>query len=340
MFEKDSLFVQIGNKDIRVLIGNKKTIKNFDKIDTPEGSFRDDKILDVNLLAKAIKRYITSGGIKLQKVSFVIGGQDVVMRHIEMPIMKEGLDNAVKWEITQYLPDNGKNHYVDFQVIEKINTKERKIYKILVVAAPKDRSDAYADLADKLNLRLSALDIPSNCLARVFSVAGSKNNNKSIGILDMGLENSNIVILDKGKLFIEREWSLGINNVISDLAEFKGVPIEQVKEEFYHNFNFLSSNTNDETEKVIQGSFSNIFSSFNKIIQFYSTGKSKKVLDQLCLVGLGANIVGLENYISNYFNTPTNLVISPKDININIKIPKKLDFKIYANLFGLLLRKE
>lgn len=164
MFETDDLFVEIGSKDIRVLMGNKKTIKFFDTIITPEGSFKDDKIINVKLLTRIIKGFITSNGIRTQKISFAIGGQDVVIRHIEIPIMKkEGLDNAVNWEITQYLPSNGENHYVDFQIIEKINTKDKKVYKILVVAAPKDKIDAYADLASKLNLKLSSLDISSNC---------------------------------------------------------------------------------------------------------------------------------------------------------------------------------
>jgi type IV pilus assembly protein PilM len=156
----------------------------------------------------------------------------------------------------------------------------------------------------------------------------------------MGRENSSLVILNKGKLFMERELPLGINNIISELAEFKGVSIGESEAEFYKNFKFSNSNVKDETENSIQASFDNIFSSFDKIIQFYSTGRSKKTLDQIYLIGLGANIEGLENYISYYFSTPTNVVNLPKDININMKIPKSFDFKLYVNVFGLLLRKE
>jgi type IV pilus assembly protein PilM len=342
VFGAGNLLVQIGNKDIRVLMGNKRRIKFFDTISTPEESFLDDKILNTRLLTSAIKDYITTRGVKAQKISFAIGGQDVVIRHIEIPIMKkEGLDSAVNWEITQYLPNNGENHYVDFQIIEKINTKEKKVYKILVVAAPKTKIDAYVDLANKLNLKLYSMDISSNCLARVFSFAGNKNiKAESIGIINMGRENSSLVILNKGKLFMERELPLGINNIISELAEFKGVSIGESEAEFYKNFKFSNSNVKDETENSIQASFDNIFSSFDKIIQFYSTGRSKKTLDQIYLIGLGANIEGLENYISYYFSTPTNVVNLPKDININMKIPKSFDFKLYVNVFGLLLRKE
>lgn len=342
MFDTDNLFVEISNKYIKILVGRKRGIKLFHTMDIPVGSFTEGKIANTRLLADTIKEYISSSGIKVQKVSYVIGGQDVVIRHIEIPIMKkEGLDNAVNWEITQFLPSGGENHYVDFQIIEKINTKEKKVYKILVVAAPKEKIDPYVDLSNKLNLTLSSIDISSNCLARVFNFAGNKNTkDESIGIINIGIESSSLVILNKGKLLIERELPIGINNIISDLAESNGIQIKDSEEDFYKNFKFSNSNIEDETQNNVQASFDNIFSSLEKVIQFYFTGKSKNALNEIYLIGQGANIEGAENYISYYFNTPTNVVILPKDINVNMKIPENFDFKLYVNLFGLLLRKE
>ena len=131
MFGVSHLFVQMGNKDIRIIMGNKRKIQLFDTISTPLESFKSDKILNTRLISIALKKYIINKGIKAQKISFVISGQDVVVRHIEIPIMKnEGLDSAVKWEMTQFLPNNGENHYVDFQIIEKINTTDKKVFNI------------------------------------------------------------------------------------------------------------------------------------------------------------------------------------------------------------------
>ena len=342
MFNKGKLFVHIGSNDIRLLVGNKRKITFAESIGTVESNLSNYTIFNVKDVANKIKGVLNINDIKAKKIAFAIDGQDIVVRHIETPIMKkDGLENAVKWEINQQLPKVRENYYVDFQIIEKITTKGKKMYRILVVAAPKEKIDKYVDLAKELRLELSSIDISANCLARAFSFS-VKNHSKyeSIGIINLEKESSSIVILDKGNLFFEREVDYGVNNIIKKLAEFKGISVKEMELKFRKTFRFSNSDIIDEMQNSVQTYFDNILFSFDKIIQFYTSGRSKKNLDQIYLIGVGADIEGLQGYISSYFDTKVAVVNSPKDINIETITAQNFNLKLYTNTFGLMLRKD
>jgi type IV pilus assembly protein PilM len=195
---KQKLAIDIGNRNIKLLVGNNKKIFHNATIETPLEAIEDNKIVDIEKVYKAINDYILRNSIKAKSVCFSIHGQDVVVRHIEVPIMeKKSLGNTVEWEINQYLPENGTNHYLDYEIVDKENTAEKKVYKLLTVAAPKEKVDSYVELAEKLELKIEAVDIAANCVARVF--ANSVKNGKefrSIGIIDIGTKSSSIVVMD------------------------------------------------------------------------------------------------------------------------------------------------
>lgn len=342
MFKKGMLFVHIGSNDIRLLVGNKRKIIFAQSISTVESNLSNYTIFNVKYVASKIKDVLNINDIKAKKISFAIDGQDVVVRHIEIPIIKkEGLENAVKWETNQQLPNVGENYYVDFQIIDRVTTKGKKMYKILVVAAPKEKINKYFDLAKELKVELSSIDISANCLARTFSFSVKKDNkNESVGIINLEKDSSSIVILDKGNLFFEREVDHGVNDIIKKLAEYKGIPVKEMELKFRKTFRFSNSDIIDEMQNSVQTYFDSILFSFDKVIQFYTSSRSKKTLDQIYLIGVGADIEGLEDYISSYFDTKVAVVNSPEDINIETITVQNFDLKLYTNTFGLMLRKD
>ena len=205
ILENDCLAVDIGNSFIKVMVGNDKNIKFCDMLPTPEGSMQDGKIVNPDAIRYLLDSYIKQKytKTKCKNISFVIHGQDIIIRHTEFPFMDEkGLKNAVEWEMGQYLPQGGNLHYIDYEIIDKLNTREKKMYKLLVVAAPRDKIDQLVNIAQGLQLKINAIDISANCIAR--TVKKSFQLDKSIGIIDIGNKTTSFEIIDDGKLFIER----------------------------------------------------------------------------------------------------------------------------------------
>lgn len=341
MFSKDTLAIDIGSSYIKILLGNKQKVKLSGIIKTPEKSVVDDNILDVAAVKDAISSFINENSLKASEVSYAIHGQDIVIRHIEVPIMDDkGIRNSVEWEICQYLPENGINYYTDYEILDKVNTKDKKAYNILVVAAPKGKIDKYIELSKYLGYKLKAVDIGANCISRVFRQMAVGEENSSIGVVDLGHRSSNIIILDKGKLFIEREVAFGIRNAIIEITRKLGIDDEAAYAYLFQKYDFNHISQDNEIEKAVQALFDNALSSFENVIQFYTTGKTKKNLDKIFLIGGGCNIPGISNYIMDYYGSPTYIADSTSKVALKTKLPVGFDFKVYVNALGLILRKE
>lgn len=342
MFSKDSLAVDIGSSYTKVLFGDKQRIKFCGLIKTPEGSVIDNNIINSEAIKNAVQAFLNQNYIKAEDISFAIHGQDIIIRHVELPIMDEkGLMKAVEWEIGQYLPENGNNYFTDYEVLSKTNTKEKKAYNLLVVAAPKGKINKYIELSYGLGMKLKAVDISANCVSRVFRETVKESmQGISAGVIDIGFKNSNIIILDRGRLFIEREVPFGIKNAIYEISKTLGIDEQQAYSYLFEKFSFSSINPDVEVERNIQKLFEDALASFDKVIQFYTTGKTQKHLDKIYLIGGGCEIPGIISFTSEYLGAPAYIVDSINKIPVKAKLPEGCDLKVYVNALGLLLRKE
>lgn len=339
MFETYCLAIDIGSNSIKFMYGNKNEIKYCDNIPTPQGSIEDDRIVNEVLIKDTINSYIRLKEIKTKDVAFSIHGQDIIIRHTESPIIDEkGLMSSVQWEIGQYLPEGGKNYYIDYEIIQKINTKNKKVLNLLVVAAPKEKVDVLISLARSLQLNIKAIDISANCIARACRNAAKIS--QSIGVINIGFTSTSLCIIDKGKLFMEREVPFGINNVLKEIMTKLNVDSETAYSSFMSNFNFNNIGEAEVLNKRIQGLFDNVFSSFIKVIEFYNTGKLYKNLDRIYIIGGGCNINGIEYYVNKYFSTQTTIADTFEKLYINTKHPADVSLRFYISNLGLLLRKE
>lgn len=342
MFLKDGLAVDIGSSYIKVVLGNKQRISAFGLIKTPERSVVDNNIVDVEAIKNSIQEFLTEKRWKPNYVSFVIHGQELIIKHIEIPIMDEkGINRAVEMEISQILPENGDKYYIDYEIQNKINTKDRKVYNLLIGAAPKAKINKYVEIANSLGLKLKTIDLSANCNARVFRVTEKENQNSSnIAIIDIGYRSCKMTILDNGRLFIEREIASGIRNAIIDIVTRLSIDEEGAYGYLFEKFDFSHIRKDNYLEKDIQMMFDNVLVNFEKIVQFFTTGKLQRKLDKIFLIGGGSEINGIENYIRDFFGSQVYTADSIEKISLKIKAPVGFNLKMYSCALGLLLRKE
>lgn len=342
MFEKDKIAIELGATNMKVMVGNKKQVKLYETIKTPEGSIKDDKIVNLEEIKNSLGVFLKKNNVKTKESSFTIHGQDVISRHTEMPIMDEkGIKTSLEWEMNQYLPRDISEYIIDYEIIEKIDTSEKKALKLLVSAVPKEKINQLVKLSQMLNLEIVAIDITSNCARRVFKDV-SKNNTslESIAVIDLGSNNTNIIILDKGKLFIEREIPFGVNNILKEIVKKENIEHSSAFEYLEKNISFIGNKEASELEERIIALFNNVLSSLEKIVTFFTIGKTKSNLDSIYLIGGGCVINGLSEYVSNYFDCPVCILDDAKSIGAKTIIPIDCNIKHFISTLGLLLRKE
>ncbi|MBU3110248.1 type IV pilus assembly protein PilM [Clostridium lacusfryxellense] len=342
MFEKDKIAIDLGSSNIKIMVGNKKQVKLFEVIKTPKGCIEDDKIVDLEQIMNLLQIFLKKNNVRTKQIGFVIHGQDVISRHTEVPIIDDkGIKTSLEWEMNQYLPKDIIEYSIDYEIIEKIDTLEKKSLKLLVSAVPKEKIDQLVKLSQMLNLEIVAIDINSNCARRVFKDVSKKHTSlESIAVINLGSNNTNVIILDKGKLFIEREIPFGVNNMLKEIIKKENIEHDSAFEYLKEKFSFMGNENDNELQNRVTSLFNNVLSSLEKIITFFTIGKSKSNLDSIYLIGGGCDINGLCEYVSNYFNCPVYLLDDVKGIGVKTMISTDCNIKHFIGTLGLLLRRE
>lgn len=339
---KNKLAVDIGSQHIKVLYGTDKKIKKFGLLETPDGCIDDNRILNVEKIDQVINEFLLAEKIDTKKISYVIHGQDIIVRDLDIPKMDaKNIEEAVRWEINRNLPESGKNYYLDYQILKIEEAGKKKGMKVLAVAVPIERINAYMELTQMLGLDIDAIDISGNSVARVFNPPGkAKKTDYGIGVIFIGSKGTGISIIESGNLIVEREVPFGTDNLIREIVKRNQVEAAEAYRYLINDFSFENSEEEGKTNERLKSLLDNVFSSFQKVIQFYGAGRERKLLDEVFVTGSGSGLKGLELYLAKSLGSPVTIIDGTSMIKKKIELPVGCDAKYFLSAYGMLLRRD
>lgn len=320
------LSIQITDTSINILIGNKNKIYETHTIELENGDCKDGNVRDKDSIVKLLNDYLDVNGRDIKNVSFVLRGTDIITRYIEVPILKNNaLIEAVNFEFKQFIPDID-DYYMNYEIVEKINTKEKKAYKILLVAATKEKINPIIEIAEEIGKELEVIDILSNSLARVLKSSDHIASEESTGIFYFGADSSTLGIIEGNVLKFERNLPFGIKNIFNEVydeAEVTALDSKQVTNVFENNQQLMMN-------------FENLLASVNNTVRYYNSEKTNKPVTNFIIICADMIMTNMEKYLEKYFELPCILVKDPSDLGLKLKF--KDNFPKYISSYGLLLR--
>ncbi len=224
---------------------------------------------------------------------------------VDFPRMSEkDVANAIKFESRKYIPASLDDVNVSWEILDKDDDKDnkgekkekkqqKKTMKVLLVAAPKSEVQYYDGLFKNVDVKISSLELESFAIAR--SVVG--NAEGRFLLVDLGAKTTNIVLINKGIVHVNRSVDIGGVNITN--AIMKGMNISREK----------AILLKESGENFFTGAAKIGFPSLNAI-----TNEVKRVLDvqksdkieALVLCGGGSKLAGL----AEYFNKITGLTVT------------------------------
>ena len=320
------LSIQITDTSINILIGNKNKIYETHTIELENGDCKDGNVRDKDSIVKLLNDYLYVNGRDVKNVSFVLRGSDIITRYIEVPILKnDALIEAVNFEFKQFIPDID-DYYMNYEIVEKINTKEKKAYKILLVAATKEKINPIIEIAEEIGKELEVIDILSNSLARVLKSSDHIASEESTGIFYFGADSSTLGIIEGNVLKFERNLPFGIKNIFNEVydeAAVTALDSKQVTNVFENNQQLMMN-------------FENLLASVNNTVRYYNSEKTNKPVTNFIIICADMIMTNMEKYLEKYFELPCILVKDPSDLGLKLKF--KDNFPKYISSYGLLLR--
>lgn len=331
---KERIAIELSSEKIIILVGGQHNIVDAISLKMPSEAFVDEKIKNVGAIANVISEYLRSTRCKGKSLYFMIKGQDLITRHMTTPYLNDvATRDSVEWELNQYMGDRMEEFYFDYEIINMTADGKNKNAEILIVASEKEKIDKYMELAKLLKLEVKGIDTYATGAARVLRNMGLYGKGvKSIGLVNIDGKSSGMSIVEKGRLAIEKYQNIGI---ISSMEEnLAGKEFDN----YISNID-LYDEEDDEVFKM-EKVFNTIGTYFNSIIQFYATGKVKKTLDKIYVVGAVTKIENVETKLSHIFNTNVEILPSFDWFKFTVKTRKNIHLKDYFYAYSLFLRKE
>jgi DNA-binding ferritin-like protein (Dps family) len=191
MFKKSfvSLYFLPGELQLIQLGASKKKVKKYATISLPEGLISNYKVTDRKALAKILKSTWKKLQLKERSVFVVIPEFSTFVKLFELADVDiSELNEAVGWQVREFLPETLKETMMDWKIIRK----EKNVYQILAVAVNKEILNGYIHAVEDAGLFPLVVEIPSLSLTRI---AG--NDKEASLVIYLGSKDAVLVILDK-----------------------------------------------------------------------------------------------------------------------------------------------
>lgn len=347
-----------GSKNIKLIIGSVRegriTIYDYDIIQTPNGAISDGKIIDKQNIINSLSKYMK----KIKKINekrLVISSSEVILRTFDLPKMEnKELNEAIVYEMGVLLPESVDSYVLDCSVMLEYEKngedgKNVDMLKVQGIAIRKEIIYDYLYCFDKLGIKIDVIDVQSNSAIKLFYNKKSFNKSKkekNVAIIDFGHQKTSITIVEGYNIFLHRVINKGGLDITKFIAEIMNTNFENAEKWKHKNsFKFIHKPNKNHIEKLLYDRISIIFNDISselyKIIEFFVSSSRQRKLDKIYLVGGGAFIPHICEYIAEHVDTPTELGNLYGGLEV-----KKIDGRIVNddllylyNCMGILIRR-
>ncbi len=327
---KKLLSIDIGNERIKIahISKNKNKVKLLNSIvvPTPRNSIKDGVISNKDEISSAIKNALVSEKIKEKNVVFTISSSKVITREVELPYLKpKKLASVIKLNAEEYFPVNLAEYTLDYTITDIVEAEDGKKAKIIVFAAMKSVVNMYIEVAEICKLKVQSIDYSGN------SVVSFIQNEKLEGtnlFLDIGAESTMVVIMSNNVVKFSRNLLFGTKLLNDSIMNHFEVDYEEAtkisKERQLINVDH-KENTNLAND--IAGGMEQILTGVSRLVDYYSS-RNKNQVEKIYLLGGGAEIYGIEEYVEQFFNIKTSKLVALKSVK-DKSYKKVKDFQLY-----------
>lgn len=294
-------------------------------------------IVDPEEIAKSAYKLLTKeliGSIDTRRIVSSIPVSKSYNRILTLPIMPEGeIKEAVKLEAEQYIPVSIDDLYIDYQVGEKHDNK----MDVLVVAAPSRIIDSYLQLFDLLGLDVSVVETSINASTRL--VMHTEATDVPTLIIDFGSISTDISIFDT-VLRLTGTVGTGGDQITDAIASKLNISQSQAHT-IKTKYGIASSKKQRQIVEAVSPLLDKIVTEVKKMDKFYqdrTVGDKSKKIEQVIILGGGANMPGLSDYLTDKIRIATRTCNPWLNLDFgDLQPPHQLEKTLYATSAGLSL---
>lgn len=322
---KKVLSIEVGLHNVKVceLEAGKKNphVLNCITFDTPENIVEDGFILDKDLMAQTLKTQLANAKMNTKEAIFTIASTKLANREVVIPGVPDSkIQSIIDASASEYFPLDVSEYTISYTILEKINTKEEKKLKLLLLAAPNNLIKNIYSFAEIAGLHVNAIDYMGNSTFQIMKGKIETGVNVSVQIND---QTTIVNVIENDKLALQRTISYGAMNIVSavlDNTVFEKTSAKEamqlLMQENVINAHLdmggdassgvsMADNAYDRVMREFRGreevtnTIQYIMNNINRVLDYYMSRNSDKRINTIYLMGIGSKFKGIEILMAN-----------------------------------------
>lgn len=255
------------------------------------------------------------------------------IRTFTIPTAEEKhLKGAVDVEVDQYIPIPSGSLYLDYEVLSR--DKAKKVTTVALSAVPSALVDSCLAAVRAAGLTPVAAIPGIHAVARV--IEATEEGHLCSLIVDIGPTTTDIAVLADGAIRVTGGAGIGGNTFTMEIAKHLNTTLENA-----HQLKVLNGlNAGPRQAKLmtaLKPSLGRITGEIRKVIRYYNERlNDDKKIEQVLIVGGGANVPGIGEYFTNELVMPARVASPWQKLNFGtLQEPNKQFRPRYITVAGL-----
>jgi type IV pilus assembly protein PilM len=316
--------LDIGSSSIKLIEllreGDRVGLVAAGSVPTPPKAMTSTLQADTEAVAVAIRQLMKDTGVKSRNVSIALPESKVFTRVIEVPqLSQRELSSAIKWEAEQYIPLPLDQVNVDYTVLREAKDTGTNKMEVLLVAAPKSLVERYLTIAELADL--TTVGAETEIIATSRAVARSLPNVKTVMVVSMGAQTTDIAVLKGGVLVFTRSLGSGGESITRAIAQSLDFNIPQA-EEYKRTYGLQKDKLEGKIALACKPIMDTIVSEMKRAIAFFEEKYKDQHVETILLTGGTSRVPGMVVYMAEALSFEVQLanpwVGIAKDARFNV----------------------
>jgi len=302
---KTTVGLDIGSHSVKVVeltrAGKAMKLSRYAVVELAPGTVVDGEVVNRDHLVSTIGDAVTKAGIKPKAVNSAVSGRSVIVRRIPMEKMTEAqARQAIHWEAEQHIPFRVDEVSIDFKIINEEAGPGQM--EVLLVAAKKEVIHLHRGIIQGAGLRTASVDLEQFALLRAYQFAYNPSEDECVTILNIGADNTNLVIAKNGIPSFNRDLAIGGTRFVEAVQRFLGFDYETAEGVLRGNLpdGVSPDDVKNAVSSVIQELSTSVRRSF---ISFQASGESTRI-DKMYISGGCSLMPDLASILSEQHGLP------------------------------------
>ncbi|MCM1105882.1 MAG: pilus assembly protein PilM [Blautia sp.] len=329
------LSIEVGESSTKVIEMDQGTktpkIYNAFSFETPPNTLTEEGVAVNDAMLSLMRQGLSQNGIRTNKAIFTISSSRIANRDVTIPVVK---DNKIKQLLLansrDYFPVDLSQYELVYRITERL--KEEKQIKLSVYAVPRSLIVSYQQLARAWNFQLLGMDYSGNSIYQAMMHTMDQALAVTVCVND---KSTMLTIIKDGRVELQRTVAYGIDEVVETVRKSKAFEskatyqqaLDLLREKVCINQQFQQDSDMDDwddyEDQEIMDVRGNATQSLNmlignvaRILDYYTSRNQEVKLEEIELIGLGAECKGLDKLLANELGVDVQVARDKKGISI------------------------